>query len=62
MFAGTWVENGDAPDDWTDTRCAQTHWGGGLIMETLIGPVFVGGSAGFDGRWRTYVGVGRLLR
>lgn len=61
VFAGTWVENGDAPNEWTDTRW-RTHWGGGLIMETLIGPVFVGGTAGFDGRWRTYVGVGRLLR
>jgi hypothetical protein len=33
-----------------------------VIKDTLIGPVMVAGSAGFDGRWRTYVGVGRFFR
>ena len=28
----------------------------------LIEPMILGGSAGFDGRWRTYVGIGRLIR
>ena len=30
-------------------------------MDTIVGPVAVGGTAGFDGRWRTYVGIGRIF-
>jgi len=30
-------------------------------MDTIIGPVVLAGSAGFDGRWRTYFGVGRIF-
>jgi hypothetical protein len=26
------------------------------------GPALLAGSAGFDGRWRTYVGIGRIFR
>ena len=32
------------------------------LMDTLLGPMVLAGSAGFDGRWRTYVGVGRIFR
>ena len=35
---------------------------GGLILETLIGPMILAGSVGFDGRWRSYLGIGRLFR
>ncbi len=31
-------------------------------MDTLVGPVVVAGSWGFDGRWRTYLAVGRMFR
>jgi len=31
-------------------------------MDTLIGPVMLAGTAGFDGRWRTYLGIGRIFR
>jgi hypothetical protein len=31
-------------------------------MDTLVGPVVIAGSWGFDGRWRTYFGVGRMFR
>jgi NTE family protein len=61
IFAGAWLENGDAFDDWRDAT-VRTHTSVGVIMDTLLGPVIVGGSAGFDGRWRTYIGVGRLFR
>ena len=61
IFAGGWIENGDAFDDWNDATL-RTHMSGGLILDTLIGPVILAGSAGFEGRWRTYVGVGRLFR
>jgi hypothetical protein len=31
-------------------------------MDTLIGPVMVAGSDGFDGHWPTCIGVGRSFR
>lgn len=60
ISAGGWLENGDAFDNWNDAT-VRTHASFGLIMDTLVGPVIVGGSAGFDGRWRTYLGVGRVF-
>jgi NTE family protein len=60
-FVGGWLENADAFDDWADA-----HWrvngGVGLVMDTLLGPVILAGSWSFDGRWRTYLGVGRAFR
>ena len=61
IFAGAWLENGDAFDDWALAKW-RTNVSAGLIMETLLGPMVVAGSAGFDGRWRTYVGIGRIFR
>ena len=61
VFAGGRVENADAFDDWSDAHW-QTNGGIGVVMDTLVGPVLVAGSWGFDGRWRTYLGVGRLFR
>jgi len=40
----------------------RTQAGAGLMLDTLVGPVTVAGRFGFDGRWRTYIGVGRLFR
>ena len=60
IFAGAWLENGDAFDTWGGATF-RTNVSGGVIMDTLIGPVILAGSAGFDGRWRTYLGVGRLF-
>ena len=34
----------------------------GLILDTLVGPVTGGASVGFDGAFRIFVGVGRLMR
>ena len=61
VFAGAWLENGDAFDDWADAQW-RTNGGAGVVMDTLIGPVLLAGSWGFDGRWRTYLAVGRLFR
>lgn len=61
IFAGGWLENGDAFDDW-DNATWRTNASAGVIMDTLIGPVMLAGSAGFDGRWRTYIGVGRIFK
>ena len=61
VFAGGWLENGDAFDEWSRAGW-RTNGGVGLVMDTLVGPVVVAGSWGFDGRWRTYLGVGRMFR
>jgi NTE family protein len=61
VFAGGWLDQGDAFDDWDQARW-RVNPGFGVVMDTLIGPVILAGSAGFDGRWRTYVGVGRIFR
>jgi NTE family protein len=56
-YAGAWLETGSAFDRW---RRAEWHGdvSGGMILETLIGPVFAGGSVGFDGHRRFYISIG----
>jgi hypothetical protein len=61
IFAGAWLENADAFEAWNEARW-RSNASVGLVMDTIIGPVMLGGSAGFDGRWRTFVGIGRLFR
>ena len=61
IFAGGWLENGDAFDEWSLARW-RTNGAVGVVMDTLVGPVIVAGSWGFDGRWRTYLAVGRTFR
>ena len=61
VFAGAWLENADAFDEW-DLAGWRTNGGIGVLMDTLFGPVIIAGSWGFDGRWRTYIGVGRTFR
>lgn len=61
VFAGGWVENGDAFHEW-ERAGWRTNGGAGLVMDTLVGPVVLAGSWSFDGRWRTYLGVGRTFR
>jgi NTE family protein len=61
VFAGGWLENGDAFDRWQDAGW-KSNGGAGLVMDTIVGPVVLAGSWSFDGRWRTYVGIGRVLR
>ena len=61
ILAGAWLENGDAFDEWKDATW-RSQASGGVIIDTLIGPAMIGGSGGFDGRWRFYIGVGRLFR
>jgi hypothetical protein len=61
VLAGGWLEFGSAFDDW-DTAAFDTNATLGVIAETLLGPVFIGGSAGADGASRFYVGIGRIFR
>ncbi len=60
VFAGAWLENGDTFDTWSSATL-RTNLSGGIIVDTLVGPVIVAASAGFNGRWRTYLGVGRIF-
>lgn len=60
IFAGGWLDNGAAFDEWNDANWA-TQASVGVVADTLLGPAFVGTSAGFDGRWRFYFGIGRFL-
>ncbi len=60
IYAGAWLENGDAFNLWSQATL-RTQLSVGVVMESIIGSVLVGGSAGFDGRWRTYVAIGRLF-
>lgn len=59
VFVGTWLENGDAFD--SGQAGFRTNASGGVILDTLVGPVIFAGSAGFDGSWRTYIGIGRIF-
>jgi NTE family protein len=61
VLAGGWLEFGSAFDEW-DTATFDTNASVGVIAETLLGPVFVGASAGSDGASRFYVGIGRIFR
>lgn len=61
VFAGGWLENGDAFDRWAHAGW-RTNSGVGLVMDTIVGPVVLASSWSFDGRWRTYLGVGRVFR
>ena len=61
VFAGGWLENGDAFDEFSQASW-RTNGSVGVVMDTLVGPVIIAGSWGFDGRWRSYVGVGRIFR
>jgi len=60
LYAGGWLENGDAFNDWNKASF-KSQVGVGLVADTLLGSVLVGGTAGFDGRWAWYISVGRLF-
>lgn len=61
VFVGAWLENGDAFDEWRSATI-RTNVSGGVVMDTIAGPVLIAVSSGFDGRWRTFLGVGRIFR
>jgi NTE family protein len=61
FYVGGWLEVGSAFDarqnvSWVD--CAT----GGVVLESILGPVFAGASISRDGHRRLYVSVGRLIR
>jgi NTE family protein len=60
VFVGGWLQNGSVFDTDTDADF-NSQFGAGLVLDTLIGPVMVGTGIGFDGGWRTFMGVGRIF-
>ena len=60
VFVGGWLDNGAAFDEWNDANWA-TQASVGVIVDTLLGPAFAATSAGFDGRWRFYIGLGHVF-
>jgi NTE family protein len=60
IFVGGWLENGSVFDTDTDADF-NSQFGAGLVLDTLIGPVMVGAGIGFNGGWRTFMGVGRIF-
>jgi len=60
LFAGAWLEAGDAFDHQSQAVW-RTDASAGMVMDTLIGPVLLAGSYG-DGGWRAYVSIGRMFR
>jgi outer membrane translocation and assembly module TamA len=61
VFFGTWLENGAAFNTDEDADF-NTHLAAGIVVDTLVGPLALGASAGLDGGWRTFVSIGRLFR
>lgn len=60
-YLGAWLESGSVFEDW---ERAHVEWqvSGGLILETILGPIFVGGSVSLnDGGGRFYFNVGPFL-
>jgi NTE family protein len=60
VFVGGWVEAGSAFDHFADAE-VDLHTSGGMIVDTLIGPVFGAVSAGLNGDSRFYIGIGRIF-
>jgi NTE family protein len=61
VFAGAWLENGSVFSTHQNADF-NSQIGVGIVTETVVGPIFLGTSAGFDGGWRVRFGVGRIFR
>jgi NTE family protein len=61
VFAGAWLENGSVFDT-HEKADFNSQLGLGIVGDTLVGPVLLGTSVGFDGGWRVTFGVGRVFR
>jgi NTE family protein len=61
LFVGGWYEAGSAFDAWNHAQWRQVV-SGGAILDSLIGPIFAGGSVSFDGHNRFYIAIGPLWR
>ena len=60
ISAGIWYEVGSAYDDLDDARFFHSVSVGGFV-ETVLGPIFVGGSIASEGRNNFYFAIGRFF-
>ena len=60
VYAGGWLETGSAFDRRADAAL-HANISSGVVLETLLGPVFVGGSVGSGWRGRLYVAIGKFF-
>jgi NTE family protein len=60
LFASGWYEGGSAFDE-LDSASYHMSGTGGLLVETKLGPVFVGGSWAEGGRGKFYLALGRIF-
>ena len=60
IFASGWYEGGSAFDDLDSARYYMSGTGG-LLVETRLGPVFVGGSWAESGQGKFYIALGRIF-
>ena len=61
IYLGGWFESGSAHTEWGDMTYRSSVSLAG-VMETLLGPVYLGTAFDFDGRYRFYIGIGPLFR
>jgi NTE family protein len=60
-YLAAWIEAGSAFDA-RDAAVWHTDIAAGVIIDSLVGPIFAGGSAGPHGHHRLYVALGPLFR
>ncbi len=61
VLAGGWLETGGVYDQFDD-KTWNNNVSGGIIVESILGPLFGGVSIDVDGGWRYYISIGRLFR
>jgi len=60
IYFGGWYEGGTAFENWSEARYRQSVTGG-VLVETRIGPIFLGGSYANGGRKKFYFSLGRFF-
>jgi len=61
-YFGAWLEAGSAFEEWSEAS-HQWNASGGFVLETFLGPLFIGGSVSLtNGEGRFYVNLGPFVR
>jgi NTE family protein len=60
VYLGGWLETGSTFDD-IERAQLKTNFSLGVVADTIVGPMLLGGSFDVGGAWRYYVGIGRLF-
>jgi len=60
LFVGSWIETGSAFDTHSST-VLEAQVGVGMLVETLVGPAFLGATVGVHGARRLNVGFGKIF-